>query len=59
VAVDEYDLYIHQGSITGPVIASSTVGTPGTSNAASVSPNVTGTGVYVMHIVASRRDRGE
>ena len=53
VAVDEYDLYIHQGSITGPVIASSTVGTPGTSNAASVSPNVTGTGVYVMHIVAS------
>lgn len=53
VAVDEYDLYIHQGSITGPVIASSTVGTPGTSNAASVSPSVTGTGVYVMHIVAS------
>ena len=58
LAAEEYDLYIHKGSITGPVVASSTQGTPGTSNAAAINPNVTGTGVYVMHIVADSATAG-
>ena len=58
LAVEEYDVYIHQGSIAGPVIASSTSGTPGTSNSAAINPAVTGTGIYVVHIVADSATAG-
>ncbi len=58
LAAEEYDLYVHQGSITGPVVASSTHGTPGTSNGAAINPSITGTGVYVLHIVADSSTAG-
>src|SRR5258708_3305301 len=44
VAVDEYDLYIHQGSITGRVIETWGVGPTGTRNAAPASTKRTGPG---------------
>jgi hypothetical protein len=34
------------------------MGTPGTSNAAAINPSVTGTGIYVMHIVADSATPG-
>lgn len=52
LGAEDYDLYIHQGSITGPVVASSANGAPGTSEAAAINPSATGTGIYVVHVVA-------
>lgn len=49
--VNDYDLYIHQGSNSGPVISSSGNGAPDTTEVAAINPSVTGTGVYTVHIV--------
>ncbi len=53
VQANDYDLYVHKDSITGPVVASSTNGVPETSEAVTFSPAQTGTGIYVVHVVAS------
>ena len=48
---DDYDLYIHQGDVNGPIVASSATGAPGTSENAGISPATTGTGVYTIHVL--------
>ncbi len=53
VSADEYDLYVHKGGLTGPVIASATQGPLVGSQFVEFSPGVTGAGVYTIHIVAS------
>jgi hypothetical protein len=46
----DYDLYIHQGTLTGPVAASGTNGgQPGTSETAYIDPSA-GTGLYTVHV---------
>src|SRR6202035_3398529 len=45
------DLYIHQGSNAGLIVGSSAGGAPQTSEQAAIDPNVTGTGVYTVHVV--------
>ncbi len=51
VPANDYDLYIHKDSNAGPVVASSASGAPQTSEAASIDPTSTGTGVYTVHVL--------
>ncbi len=46
----DYDMYIHKGTVTGPETDRSADG-PTVSEEAEINPSVTGTGVYVVHIV--------
>ncbi len=50
VPATDYDLYIHKDSVTGPEVNRSADG-PTISEAADIDPNVTGTGVYAVHVV--------
>jgi hypothetical protein len=59
VTLNDYDLYVHKGSLTGPVIASSTNGIPETSEAVVIDPTVSGTGVYTVHVVDSNVAPGD
>ena len=49
VATD-YDMYVHKGSITGPVVASSAQGTT-TAEAAEINVAQSGTGTYAVRVV--------
>ena len=51
VPANDYDLYIHQGSISGPTVGSSGSGAPDTDEQAAIDPAATGTGVYTVHVV--------
>ena len=53
ISLNDYDLYVHKGSLTGPVVASSTSGIPETGEAVVIDPTVSGTGVYIVHVVDS------
>src|SRR5258708_15407211 len=53
LAINDYDLFVHKGGLTGPVVASSTGGVPETSEAVIIDPTVTGTGIYTVHVVDS------
>ncbi|MDQ6625025.1 MAG: hypothetical protein M3Y69_02630, partial [Verrucomicrobiota bacterium] len=47
----DYDLFIHKGSVTGPLVSSSATGT-NTLEVANIDPNGgAGTGVFVVHVV--------
>lgn len=46
----DYDLYIHKDSVTGPEVNRSADG-PTISEVAEIDPTITGTGVYVVHVV--------
>jgi hypothetical protein len=59
VTLNDYDLYVHKDSLSGPVIASSTAGIPETSEAVVIDPTVSGTGVYVVHVVDSNVAPGD
>jgi hypothetical protein len=59
VTLNDYDLYVHKDSLSGPVIASSTNGIPETSEAVVIDPTVSGTGVYVVHVVDSNVAPGD
>ena len=59
VPANDYDLYVHKGALTGPVVASSTSGIPETSEAVSLNPTTLGVGVYVVHVVASATVPGD
>ncbi len=48
VLASDYDLYIHKGSNTGPLVSSSTGGPPSTSETAAINPSQDGTGVTRM-----------
>jgi hypothetical protein len=56
---DEYDLYIHQGPLTGPVVASATFGPGGTSQTVTFLPFNLGVGQYTVHVVASDVSPGD
>jgi hypothetical protein len=54
--VTDYDLYIHKGSNTGPIVASSGNGItsptgPLTTEETTIDPSASGTGVYTVHAV--------
>src|SRR5262245_56443357 len=49
--VDDYDLYVHQGSNAGPVIDSSAGGAPENDEVCLINPSKTGTGVYTLHTI--------
>ncbi|MDQ6625938.1 MAG: dockerin type I repeat-containing protein [Verrucomicrobiota bacterium] len=51
VPANDYDLVIHKGTVTGPIVSSSGSGPPSTHEAAGIRPSSTGTGVYVVHVV--------
>ena len=53
VGTNDYDLIVHKGDLTGPVVASSTAGIPETGETVVIDPTVTGTGVYTVHVVDS------
>ena len=59
VSADEYDLYIHKGGLTGPVVASATSGPLIGSQIVTLTPTSTGAGVYTVHIVASNVTPGD
>src|SRR5256885_15925662 len=45
VAANDYDLFIHKGDNSGPVISSSTHGAPGTVEEGKIDPSTDGTGL--------------
>jgi hypothetical protein len=54
--VTDYDLYIHKGSNSGPIVASSgngitALGGPLTTEETTIDPSASGTGVYTVHAV--------
>jgi hypothetical protein len=51
--LNDYDLYVHKGTLSGPVIGSSTNGIPETGESVVIDPTVSGTGVYTVHVVDS------
>src|SRR5207249_3756613 len=51
VPANDYDLYIHQGSNSGPTVGSSGSGAPDTDEQAVIDPSASGTGVYTVHVV--------
>src|ERR1700730_4517436 len=53
VSLNDYDFYVHKVSPTRPLIASATAGIPETSESVVIDPTVSGTGVYVVHVVDS------
>lgn len=48
---NDYDLYIHKDTNTGPLVAQSAGGAPQTSESGTIDPNSTGTGNYSVHVV--------
>lgn len=53
VPVNDYDLLVHKGGLSGPVVASSTNGIPEAGEAVIIDPAITGTGTYTVHVVDS------
>jgi hypothetical protein len=53
ISANDYDLYVHKGALSGPVVASATAGIPETSEAVMIDPTVTGVGAYTIHVVDS------
>ena len=51
VPADDYDLYVHKDTVSGPVVASSAGGAPSTMEQVAISPATSGTGKYVVHVV--------
>lgn len=50
VLANDYDLFIHKGSNSGPVISSSTHSSPGNVEEGKIDPSIDGTGVFTVHI---------
>ncbi len=53
LTTNDYDLVVHKGDLTGPVVASSTAGIPETGETVVIDPTITGAGVYTIHVVDS------
>jgi len=49
--LNDYDMYVHQGTVSGAVVSSSGNGPPDTTEVAAISPADSGTGVYVIHVM--------
>ena len=55
VPANDFDLYVHEGTVDGPIVTQSAGGAPSTTERASISidpPNVTSIKVYVVRVVA-------
>jgi hypothetical protein len=50
-SLNEYDIYIHKGTLTGPLVTSATAGPGLTNQTAFMVPATSGTGVFVVHVV--------
>jgi uncharacterized repeat protein (TIGR01451 family) len=48
---NDFDLFIHKGSNSGPIVADSAGGAPDTDEEATFTPAVDGTGAYSVHVV--------
>jgi hypothetical protein len=59
IKLNDYDLYVHKGDLTGPVVASATVGIPEVSESVVIDPTVSGTGLYTVHVVDSNVAPGD
>jgi hypothetical protein len=46
----DYDMYIHQGSLDGPVVCQATLGPGDTEENCVINPNQTGTETYIIHV---------
>jgi hypothetical protein len=51
LGTNDYDVYVHKGDLTGPIVASSTDGIPGLGESVVINPSVLGVGLYTIHIV--------
>lgn len=49
ISANDYDLFIHQGTDSGPIVGSSAGGAPETSEEAVIDPSSTGVGMYAIH----------
>ena len=57
---DDYDLYVHKGTLSGPLAGSgSNGGQPGTEENAFLDPANSGTGVYVVHVAYATNVPGQ
>ncbi|MGI9102621.1 MAG: hypothetical protein ACR2IF_09285 [Terriglobales bacterium] len=46
----DYDMFVHQGSLDGPIVCQATLGPGETAENCNINPNQTGTGTYVIHV---------
>lgn len=51
VPANDYDLYIHKDSVTGPLVGDSGNGAPTIGEDAAIDPSATGTGTYVVNVL--------
>ncbi|HET6654799.1 MAG TPA: hypothetical protein VFH57_01010 [Gammaproteobacteria bacterium] len=51
IPTNDYDLYIHKGSNTGPIVGQSGQGAPSTQEQTAIDPSKYGTGAYTVHVV--------
>ena len=50
VPANDYDMFVHQGGLTGPVVASSANGAPETGQEVTIDPASLGAGTYTVHV---------
>ncbi|HSI73832.1 MAG TPA: hypothetical protein VK934_11715 [Fimbriimonas sp.] len=51
VAANDYDLYVHKDSVSGPLVEDSGSGAPSTKESVILDPNKTGVGFYAVRVV--------
>ena len=51
LATNDFDMYIHKDSNSGPIVAQSAGGAPSTVESTAIDPSSTGTGLYSIHVV--------
>lgn len=51
IPTNDYDLYVHKDSNSGPIVGNSGDGAPDTDEATAIDPSSTGTGVYTVNVV--------
>jgi hypothetical protein len=51
VPANDYDLVVHKGDLNGAIVGTSGQGPPLTSEKAAIRPSITGTGVYIVHVL--------
>jgi len=50
-SLNEYDIYIHKGTLAGPLVTSAMAGPGLTNQTAFIDPATSGTGVFIVHVV--------
>src|SRR5215813_3648478 len=51
IGANDYDLYVHKGDLSGPIVASSKNGAPDVTEQVVINPTATGVGTYTVHVV--------